>query len=315
MVIASRRTALLRAMLALMICLSAVATLVPTTGAADESAGVASAGPSGSPVTPVALLSRVRATVNSRISYTLGLFTPFEDVAISWKQPNGSVIPLGVVSIDAFGGATGSFKVPATPGGANQQVQFVQGQASANVLFEIIPRIKVLPDPTQRGQTVNVSLRGYAKGENVRIRWKKGSSFVVITTVKTSSSGSANVNVVVPGFAPDGENTVRGDGTVFRSETKSVTINGGPLASIARAATSTPNVTATIEPPETPSPAPEPTTEPTLEPTTEPAIEVTPVTTPEPDPTEEPSPEIIPEPTEATEPSPEAPVDGTPAGI
>jgi len=71
---------------------------------------------------------------------------------------------------------------------------------------------------------VNVSLRGYGKKEVVRIRWKVNGSWVTVATVTTSNTGSANVTVQVPANANVGQNSVRGDGTIFRQQTNAVTV-------------------------------------------------------------------------------------------
>jgi hypothetical protein len=100
------------------------------------------------------------------------------------------------------------------------------------VTFEVAPRIKVIyPGPSAaRGQTVDISLRGYAKHETVRIRWIDGDGlgWRQIGTVVTTNSGSANILLPVPCFAANGVQSVRGDGTVFRQQTNVVTIQGGP---------------------------------------------------------------------------------------
>jgi hypothetical protein len=123
---------------------------------------------------------------------------------------------------------SGQFRVPATPGGPNQHITFVSGNVSKTVSFEVAPRIKILDSPAVRGHFVNVSLRGYARGETVRIRWRQGERWITLATIITSNTGSANTSVQVPGWAPNGFNSVRGDGTVFRQQTNAVYVQGGP---------------------------------------------------------------------------------------
>ena len=86
----------------------------------------------------------------------------------------------------------------------NHQIRWTSGQFSASSAFTVIPGIKVTPASVVRGQTVDVSLRGFAAREVVRIRWNKGSSWVEVARVTTSNTGSANVNVAVPSFASFG---------------------------------------------------------------------------------------------------------------
>lgn len=220
------------------------------------------------------------------------------------------------------------FKVPALPAGTYPlKVERVDGR-DAQASFTIKPRIKVIPSVEARGNTVNISLRGFGKQERVRIRWKRGAGFVTLTTVTTSNSGSANVDVTVPRFAPDGVQTVRGDGTANRAQTVAFSVAGGPLAAVeaktpskpspTASPTSTPTNEATIEPTVeiTAEPTIEPTLEPTSEATPEPTIEATVEPTLEPtmEPTETPTATPDVEPTvSATEEATIAAPEGTPA--
>jgi hypothetical protein len=49
-------------------------------------------------------------------------------------------------------------------------------------------------------------------------------SWVTVATITTSNTGSANVIVTVPANATLGQNSVRGDGAVFRQQTNAVTV-------------------------------------------------------------------------------------------
>jgi hypothetical protein len=168
---------------------------------------------------------------------------------------------IGSVATNDSGIGTGSFIVPAAPLGSHT-VRFFRFGRNATATFTIRPRIKVTPSLTARGHTVNVSLRGYAAHETVRIRWKKGSSFAHIATVTTSSTGSANIDVHVPTFVPDGPTSVRGDGTIGHAQTNAVTVSGGPFSGSTVKASPTPAKTITPTPTATPAPVtatPQPT--------------------------------------------------------
>lgn len=214
------------------------------------------------------------------------------------------------------------FKVPTATAGVHtiKLQRFDGAEFSAN--FTVKPRIKITPSSGSRGTTVNVSLRGYSRGENVRVRWQQGGRFVTLTTVRTSNTGSANVDVTVPEFAPDGPQNVRGDGERYRAQTNVFNVSGGlfvaaersekratpsPTAPPAETVTASPTAEVTAEP------TLEPTAEPTLEPNVEPTLEPTeePTLAPTLEPTEEPSLEPTPEP--SSEPTGEATpaVDGT----
>jgi hypothetical protein len=180
---------------------------------------------------PGVAISPQRTTVNSWIHYSLVGYPHHANVTINWRRLSGAVLRIGTVQTDGHGAASGKFQVPATPGGPGQQITFVAGSVSKTLSFEVAPRIKVLTNPAVRGQLVSVSLRGYAKQETVRIRWQKGNGWATLATVVTSNTGSANLSVPVPLWAPTGLNSVRGDGTVFRQQTNVVNVQSGPAAS------------------------------------------------------------------------------------
>lgn len=291
------------------------ATTTPPTPTPTKTA-TATATATNPPGEPQVTINRNRTTVNTPVKFTITGFAANQDVVIRWRRLTGTVFDVLTVRTDANGNANGQFRVPATPGGPGQEVRFVQGAISKTLAFEVVARIKVTPDPAQRGQTVDVSLRGYARGETVRIRWLKNGVFVQLATVKTSNTGSANVAVVVPSWAADGEHSVRGDGSVFRQQTNVVTIEGGGPVSGADEATATSTPTATPSPEPTLEPTTEPTSAATPEPTVETTVELTMEATTEPspeptfEPTTEPSPDATAQPT--IEPSPD--VDLTPEG-
>jgi hypothetical protein len=218
-----------------------------------------------------AVLGKSEGTVGSSIPFKIDYFPSDPNVGIYFDGTK-----MGTIATDSWGTANGSFVVPAAPMGA-RTVKFYRLGRTVSKTFTIKPRIKLIPSSALiRGQTVNVSLRGYAKYETVSIRWKKGTSWEQVGQVKTSSTGSANVNVKVPTFAPNGTASVRGDGSYGHAQTNAVTVVGGPMAS--SSVKPTPSPTATAKATSTPSPSP----------TTVPATE-TPEPTSTPAPTEQPA--------------------------
>jgi hypothetical protein len=178
-------------------------------------------------------ISPTRRAVNTAIHFTLTGYPAHASVHITWRRLSGSVITIpGTFLTDGNGALSGAFKVPATTGGKGQRITFKSGSASRTVSFDVAPRIKVSYPGTsaKRGQIVNISLRGFATNETVRIRWQDGDGigWRQIATVVTSNTGSANLLIQVPNFARNGVQSVRGDGAVFRQQTNAVTIQGGP---------------------------------------------------------------------------------------
>jgi hypothetical protein len=196
--------------------------------------------------------------VNSTLHYTLRYFPTESQVNVTWDGKS-----LGTVATSSLSTTTSSLKVPASPIGSHQ-IRWASGDRSATSTFTVKPRIKVIPNSVMRGQTVNISLRGFAEKETVRIRWKRDSSWVEIARVTTSNTGSANIDIKVPTFVPDGPTSVRGDGTVGRAQTNAVIVSGGPLSG---GATKTPTPTATKTPTAVPTAIPTVTQTPTETPT------------------------------------------------
>jgi hypothetical protein len=237
-----------------------------------------------SPYHPTASLSPTSGTVNSNASFSISSYPPNTSIGVRW---DGTL--LGTIGTNSSGKASGTFKIPAAPMGTHK-VRFSVGSIGTERTFTVIPRIKVIPGEVSRGQTVNISLRGYKARETVRIRWKKGSVWVEIAQVTTSNSGSANIDVKVPTWAPVGPNSVRGDSvnsTGGRAQTNAVTVKSPP--------TPTPTVTPTLTPTRTPTatktPSPSPTATltpsptPTATATAEPTFTATPTETATPEPT------------------------------
>ncbi len=202
-------------------------------------------------------LTPARSTVNNWLTYNVDNLPSNTSGEIRWRRMSGSVITAGEFTTNGAGVASGRFRVPATPGGAGQRVTFVAGGVERSTSFEVAPRIKLNTNPGQRGGQVDVSLRGYAKKEVVRIRWYRPDvGWEQLATVTTSNTGSANVWVTVPNWAPDGPNKVRGDGEIFRQQTNTAMIAGGARLELAGEVEAAPTAEvatpeATVEPTET----------------------------------------------------------------
>jgi hypothetical protein len=214
-----------------------------------------------------------QGTVNSVVNYNLLYFPKNTFVSVRWDGTQ-----MDSVFTSASGDVSNSLTIPAAPMGSHQ-IRWVSGEFTATSSFTVVPRIKLTPSTVARGQTVNVSLRGYAAREVVRIRWKKDSTWVEVGRVTTSSTGSANINVVVPSFVPKGATSVRGDGSYGRAQTNAVTVSGGSLSGATKQ---------TPTPTSTPTKTPTPTATPSSVPAT-PIATLTPTETPTATPTDTPT--------------------------
>jgi hypothetical protein len=241
------------------------------------------------------VLAPTNGTVNSSISGTVTDFPPHTNVWLRW---DGNLI--GKYPVNSAGDAAFVFKAPASPIGQHA-VRLAAGDVAIIIPFRIKPRIKLIPDSGKRGQTINVSLRGYAAHESVRIRWLHGSTWVELKRVTTSSTGSANVDVKVPSWASLGAQRVRGDGSIARAQTHAFDVTGGAAATT-KTPTPTPSPSASpvetlpgaspvaseTAPSDTATEAPVESETPTSEPPTETPIE-TPTDTPTETPTDVPT--------------------------
>jgi hypothetical protein len=201
-------------------------------------------------VVPSVSITPIRTTVNNWITYNIRNYPANSSVQITWRRLTGSTIDIDTVQTDANGAATGQFRVPATPGGAGQQIIFSSGAVTKTVLFEVAPRVKVSPTPAGRGQTIDISLRGFARKESIRIRWRKtgSSTWIVLATGTTSNTGSANIRIPVPSYAADGTWQLRAETASFNQQTNVVEILGGVRVQTAEEIVVTPEPTVAITP-------------------------------------------------------------------
>jgi hypothetical protein len=125
-------------------------------------------------------------------------FPQGDPIDIRWDGRRIATIELD----QSTGFGSGSFKVPAATKGVHT-VSAQRGNTTiASKQFEVVPRIKLIPGMAGWGEQGNVSLRGYAPWTTVRIRWLRGSTWIEVARVSTSRTGSANVYVTVPSWAP-----------------------------------------------------------------------------------------------------------------
>lgn len=235
---------------------------------------------------PAASLSATHGAVNTGLGFTIQYFPIGAKVNLRWDKLN-----LGTVLTDSAGRLNGSLVVPETPLGVHT-VRWFTGNWSVTAQFTVEARIKASPSRIARGQSLAISLRGYAAGETVRIRWKRGGVWVEIARITTTAAGSADLTVVVPAWAPDGLASIRGDGTQGRAQTNGVTVAGGTFHPAD--ATAIPTATATLSPTPTATP-----TQPAASATsTIPATPEPPTPTLTPEPTVDPMSTLAPFPTE-----------------
>ncbi len=173
-------------------------------------------GPSGS---PRLTMSAARGTVNAKIRLEIAGFPANAPTNISFAG-----VVIATTTTSASGTASIRFAVPAKPKGL-YEVSAATQSVGAATSYEIVPRIKVIPGSAGPDDQVEISLRGFAKNERVRIRWLVDGVWVELFVIpRTSNTGSANVDVTIPAGAAPGPAKVRGDGTIARAQTNAFVV-------------------------------------------------------------------------------------------
>ena len=181
-------------------------------------------------------LSTYRTTVNVTVHLTGRYFPVSAPVSVTWKGQ-----PVAQTTSDANGNVSASIRVPATPLGEYRLGLDAGSLWKPFGTLTVAPRIKVIPDQVERGETIKISLRGFAKKESVRIRWLRDGQWIEIGWVSTSNTGSGELWIPVPAWAADGSHAVRGDGPGARAQTNVVFVSGGlPVLLASDAATPSP---------------------------------------------------------------------------
>jgi hypothetical protein len=144
--------------------------------------------------------NRSTANVGSTITMTGTNYAANEQVKVYWISI--SATPLATVTASASGSFTTSIKVPAATYGTHNII--AKGQTSgqqASVPVQVQPKISLFPSSGSSGTHVTVSCTGYKASEAVTVRWMT-STGTALGSVKTSTSGAATVNIVVPSSTP-----------------------------------------------------------------------------------------------------------------
>ncbi len=159
--------------------------------------------------TPVEVIPRLSTyltsvKVGSYITVTLQGFGANETADVVWQAPSGTTTPVAIAGIDAKGRSVVTFRVPDVAGGTHTLV--ATGRATgmqASLAMQIVPGITLSPPSGSAGSTLNITLAGFAAGEQVGVHWDG----TEIATATTSVNGSAIVPIVVP-EVPGGKHTL-----------------------------------------------------------------------------------------------------------
>ena len=192
------------------------APAAPTSTPAPPATATPPASPSGP---PRLTMNSARGTVNAKVRLEIAGFPANSYVEVTFAGAT-------VAGLTTTPGGTASVKmtVPAKPKG-HYEVRAAASAASAVTAYEVVPRVKVIPGSAGPGDQVEISLRGFAKNERVRVRWSVDGRWVELIVIeRTSNTGSANVFVTVPATTAPGPAKVRGDGAIARAQTNAFVV-------------------------------------------------------------------------------------------
>ena len=162
--------------------------------------------------------SPTSAKVGETIQVRIGGFTPNTRVLFRF---DGTY--MGGDTVDDAGRAHRNFKVPASAKGSHE-ITVSNGLKTVKKTITVNPSVGVSPSSGPVDETVNISLRGFAKGELVTVKYNTGAANVTVVTSKaTSSSGSANVSFKIPA-STKGAHTFTATGNKGSSATGTYTV-------------------------------------------------------------------------------------------
>jgi hypothetical protein len=153
--------------------------------------------------TPRIQLSPTSGFVGTSVAVLFLGFPKNRTVTISWDGK-----ALASTTSSAAGDGSVSIQVPNARKGGHT-ITATRGQTSASARFTVVPRLRLSPSTVEVGDTLSVSLRGYAKGEAIDILLD--STAKRLATVAASGTGSASITVTVPA-ATGGRHKIIGHG-------------------------------------------------------------------------------------------------------
>ncbi|MEA2598220.1 MAG: in [Thermomicrobiales bacterium] len=236
-------------------------------------------------IAPSCTLLPTSGIVGTTVTVTCTKFRAEEGVNVYWDSTSTDRVASFAATASGNGSAT--FKLPAAVKGAHTVIS--RGRTSGKKTTDqagMIPSLALSPSSGAKGVIVKVTLRGFAKGEKITIKWFKSSTST--TTLKiglvASSTGGASFSFTVPQGTASGHK-IEAVGSAGSKAARTFTLG------TSAAAAQEPPPSATAKPTRAPATATA-TQQPTSEPT------ATPTNTPTPTPTETPVPTETAVPTE-----------------
>jgi hypothetical protein len=140
-------------------------------------------------------VSPAAGPVYTRIALTCAGFQPGESISVRWDGAQVTTF-----TANSSGGGTVRFSAPRSTTGRHLIKAVGEESSAPSDGFRIRPSISTSPRLGSSGQTISVTLRGFAAGEviNIRFRTAPGSSRTVAKGIVASSTGTAGDALIVP---------------------------------------------------------------------------------------------------------------------
>jgi hypothetical protein len=177
-------------------------------------------------VKPNAKVLIATAKAGGSLSVTLNGFAAGTAVALTWD--NGST-SIGGATTSATGSATVYLTVPEAVAGPHAIKATPSGSPApvSETSMTIIPSLGLLPSAGKVGANVTVTLRGYASGEQIAVKWFNSSTNSnTIASVTASNLGSATASFTVP-VAANGPHSVEGAGSLANTASANYKVTSG----------------------------------------------------------------------------------------
>ncbi len=231
--------------------------------------------------TSLSVSPRIRITPTSGIpgsgfDVSLRGFAKQQHVTVRWYN-GSSYVSLGTVTTSNSGSANVHYYVPTTYRGGHKVEAVPSSGGAVSTAFAVKPRVKLTPSAGASGSNATVEIKGFVKGESVKVYLLNGSTKKLLRTLTASSSGSGSSSVTIPVSATLGSHVISAEGIAGSIATSSYNVTS--IGSSAGSPSPTP--TATTTPTETASPIPTVSESPTAAPTEEPSAIATETATPE----------------------------------
>jgi hypothetical protein len=169
--------------------------------------------------------------VGSTTSVTLRGWSPGELVTVTFNVSPGSNPVVGSTFVDSLGSGSTTITIPVSTIGRHDITAIgSDSNRTAKAAINVNPSIQIIPATANTGESVGISLRGYAARENVSIS-VNGETIGQVQTSWSGSTTSSTSTVTVPASIAVGVHTLTATGlSSGGTSTTSLEVTGVSLA-------------------------------------------------------------------------------------